>query len=224
MKPKGKAKSVTRKSRSAQSFQRRSEKTIENILKTAMEEFTLHALAGARVDRIARKTATSKRMIYYHFGNKDGLYLKVLERAYLGICACEESLDLDEMQPAEALRALIGATYNYDEMHEEFVRLVMAENLHQAKFLKKIGAVLSSRHAVIDQLSRILERGRAAGIFRTDLDGVDVHMVISALCFFRVSTRHTFTALFGRDYLSGAAREKYKQTVCDAVLRLLSLH
>ena len=46
-----------------------------DILETATEVFARFGLAGARVDEIARRTQTSKRMIYYYFGDKNGLYL-----------------------------------------------------------------------------------------------------------------------------------------------------
>ncbi|MCE2933902.1 MAG: TetR/AcrR family transcriptional regulator, partial [Hyphomicrobiales bacterium] len=56
-----------------------------NILEAAREAFVEHGFAGARVDDIAARTATSKRMIYYYFGDKRGLYVAVLEEAYSGI-------------------------------------------------------------------------------------------------------------------------------------------
>ena len=52
------------------------------ILSVATKEFADKGLAGARIDEIAAATRTSKRMIYYYFGNKDGLYVAVLEAAY----------------------------------------------------------------------------------------------------------------------------------------------
>lgn len=200
----------------------RSTRTIENIIKVATEEFALYALAGARVDRIANKTATSKRMIYYHFGSKDGLYKEVLKRAYLGIRENENRLNLDSLTPEDALRALVGFTYDYDQAHPHFVRLVMAENLNQAHFLERIDPATLASAGIIMQLSRILERGRQMGLFRRELDAIDVHMTISALCFFRVSNNFTFRALFGRDFLSQPASERHKKTVCEAVLRLLA--
>jgi AcrR family transcriptional regulator len=52
------------------------------ILEAAKQEFAAHGLAGARVDRIAAEAGANKRMLYYHVGNKEDLYLAVLEGAY----------------------------------------------------------------------------------------------------------------------------------------------
>lgn len=72
------------------------ERTRENILAVATEEFAAHGLAGARVDAIAERTRTSKRMIYYYFISKEDLYLAVLEKAYRKIRSREADLKLPE--------------------------------------------------------------------------------------------------------------------------------
>ncbi|RYE71671.1 MAG: TetR/AcrR family transcriptional regulator, partial [Hyphomicrobiales bacterium] len=51
------------------------EGTRQNIIEVASEEFALNGLSGARIDEIAARTRSSKRMIYYYFGDKEGLYL-----------------------------------------------------------------------------------------------------------------------------------------------------
>ena len=83
------------------------------ILEAAKQEFAAHGLAGARVDRIAAKAGANKRMLYYHVGNKDDLYLAVLEGAYEKIRAEERGLDLEHLDPPEAIERLIGFTWNY---------------------------------------------------------------------------------------------------------------
>ena len=56
------------------------ERTRQDILNVATEEFASAGFSGARVDTIAERTRTSKRMIYYYFGSKEGLYLAALEK------------------------------------------------------------------------------------------------------------------------------------------------
>jgi AcrR family transcriptional regulator len=60
------------------------ERTRAAILAAATEEFTAHGLNGARVDEIAKRSGVNKRMIYYYFGDKGGLYIAVLEEIYSG--------------------------------------------------------------------------------------------------------------------------------------------
>ena len=90
-------------------------------------------------------------------------------------------------------------TFDHHEAHPDFIRLVSIENIHNAEHVKELVALVDLSGPVISLLDDILERGRADGQFRTDVDAIDVHMMISAFCFFRVANRHTFGAIFGRD-------------------------
>ena len=196
--------------------------TKQNILDVATKEFAEHGLAGARVNLIAERTFTSKRMIYYYFGNKEALYRAVLEHAYFGIRAKEDKLQLEKLDPVNAIRALIGLTFDYDQTHPDFISLVSIENLNRARYLRQSSSMALTSNAIIQRLSDILERGRKAGLFQEGLDAIDVHMVISALCIFRVANRHTFQVLFKRDLCDTTIREHQKNFIGDAVLRLLA--
>src|SRR5215472_16436278 len=99
------------------------------ILDAAKQEFASHGLAGARVDRIAAKAGANKRMLYYHIGKKDDLYLAVLEGAYEQIRAEERTLDLEHLDPPEEIRRLIDFTWNYFLRNPEFLALLNTENL-----------------------------------------------------------------------------------------------
>jgi AcrR family transcriptional regulator len=86
------------------------ERTMADILAVATREFAEKGLAGARIDDIAEAMRTSKRMIYYYFGSKEGLYIRVLEEAYRRMREIETDLHLDDLQPEDALRKLVGFT------------------------------------------------------------------------------------------------------------------
>ena len=198
------------------------EGTKQNILQIATEEFVSNGLAGARVDAIAKRMRTSKRMIYYYFGSKEELYRAVLEKSYVEIRESEEHLELSKLKPVEALRRLIETTFDFDENHPNFVRLVSIENLHGAQYLQDVTSIRGRNVIVLETLSEILARGRKEGIFRDDVDALDVHMLISAQCFFRVSNRHTFNAVFQCDLSNPKLRAKHKRLICDSVVRMLS--
>jgi AcrR family transcriptional regulator len=200
---------------------RDSERTREDILKIASEEFAAHGLSGARVDAIAKRMRTTKRMIYYYFGSKSGLYTAVLDKAYAEIRAFETKLDLGSLQPEAAIRRLIEFTFDYDETHPDFIRLVAIENIHHAKHLAKQSVIRNANLTIIDALAAILERGRKDGVFRGRFDPVDVHMLISAFCFFRVSNKPTFGTIFHRDLSAPAVRRRHKKMIGDAVVGLL---
>lgn len=200
---------------------RDAERSMQDILKVATEEFAVNGLSGARVDQIAERTRTSKRMIYYYFNGKEGLYQAVLEKAYTDIRSLEERARLADLEPREAMRKLIELTFDYDETHPQFISLVSVENIHQAKHLANLQSIKELNASVIRTLTSIMERGRKEGAFRSDLDPVDVHLIISAFCFFRVSNRHTFGAIFNRDLSDQKLRKRHKKMIIEAVERLL---
>lgn len=197
------------------------EKTREDILRVATEEFASLGLAGGRVDAIAERTRTSKRMIYYYFGSKEGLYLAVLEKAYRKIRSLEADLELSGMPPEQALRTLIATTFDHDEANPDFVRLVSIENIHQAVHMQRSSEIRDLNISIINTLAQIIDRGRAAGTFRREVDPIDLHMMISAFCFFRVSNRYTFGTIFRRDLSAPEYYDRHKRMIADAVLDYL---
>jgi len=194
------------------------DQTRRNILDAARIEFADKGLAGARVDEIAARTATTKRMIYYYFASKEGLYAAVLEEMYGGIRDTEAGLDLDSLAPLPALQRLVEATFDYHAAHPAFVRLVAVENIHSGRHLRLAPAIVARNEAVIRTLRGLLERGVAAGVFRAGIDAVDLHLLISGFCFYRVSNRHTLGALFGRDLTAPAAVAAQRRMQVAAVL------
>jgi len=198
------------------------QRTRGEILDVATSEFAANGYAGARVDEIAAKTRTTKRMIYYYFESKQGLYLAVLERAYSGIRSLERQVDVEHLDPVAALRELAELTFDHHESHPDFIRLVSIENIHGAKHLAESEMLPGLSAPVLDVIGRILERGWADKLFREDVDALDVHMLISSYCVFRTANRHTFNAIFDRDLLDPARREHYRTMLGDMVVEYLT--
>lgn len=197
------------------------ERTKADILEVATAEFAEKGFSGARVDEIAAKTQTSKRMIYYYFQDKEGLFTAVLEQGYRQMRALERALDVDKLDPENAMRALVAGTFDYQAAHERFVRLVMVENVHGAAHLKNTGVAGSFGSGVLDMLEGIYDRGVRAGVFRKGIAPLDLHMTISALSFFNVSNRATFSLIFNHDMTSAGALAARRKVVVETVLRYL---
>jgi AcrR family transcriptional regulator len=193
--------------------------TRRNILEIATGEFADKGFSGARVDDIAARTNTSKRMIYYYFGDKEGLFVAVLEQAYGRIRQIEATLDLADLEPEPALRAMVGFTFDYQNANEAFIRLVMVENIHKGVHLARSGVIEELNSSVIATLRDIYRRGRQTGVFRDGLDVVDLHMSISALCFFNVANRATFSRIFKREMTTPKALERRREIVIDTIMR-----
>jgi AcrR family transcriptional regulator len=198
------------------------ERTRREILDVALSEFARNGYAGARVDEIAAKTRTTKRMIYYYFGGKERLYIAVLEQAYSNIRAAEQYLDVEHLDPVSAIRRLAELTFDHHESHPDFIAIVASENIHRGEFIAKSAALSELNTPALSVAARILERGYASGAFRRRAEAIDVHMMISSFCFFRMSNRYTFGAIFGLDLIDPARRAHYRQMLADMIVAYLT--
>jgi len=194
------------------------EKTRADILAVATSHFAEKGLSGARVDEIAELTNTSKRMIYYYFESKQGLFLAVLERAYMGIRRIETEMDLDVLPASEALAAIVRFTFDYHFEHPEFARLVSIENIHKAENLRQIPGIRQHNAAAIEKLTGLLARGVQTGEFRQGLDPVQLHWMISAFAVFNVSNDATFSYLYDRDGSQPDVHLARREAVTETVL------
>lgn len=192
------------------------ERNRRDIVAIATTHFADKGFAGARVDEIAAATATSKRMIYYHFGSKEGLYRAVLTEAYRGIRSAELDAGLDDLPALAALERLTALTFDYHFEHPELVRLVMDENMRQAPH---VGSVVEAHNeTVLPGTQALIDRGVAEGTMRPGIEAVDLHMTISALAFYYVSNRYTFATIFKTDTQSAAAAARRREQVVATVI------
>jgi AcrR family transcriptional regulator len=196
-------------------------RTMAEILSIATQEFAQKGLAGARIDEIAERTRTSKRMIYYYFESKEGLYVKVLEEAYRRVRAIEADLHLDDLPPEDALRRLVAFTFDHHAGNEDYIRLVMSENMNRAQFLSQSKSIQGMNVPALKAIKDLYERGVGDGIFRSGLLPIDIHATISALSFFNVSNRFTFGTIFKIDMTSKAVAAQRKAHVVETVVRFV---
>jgi AcrR family transcriptional regulator len=198
--------------------QRDADQTKINILEAALAEFADKGLAGARVDEIANKTSASKHMIYYYFGNKEGLYQAVLKRAYDNFRIAEQAVDYTSLDPIEAMQSLIGQTFDMHVQNPLSVRIIMGENLNNGEHIAKVDG-LDERRAILVTVEQILTRGVKSGQFRDGLDPLQIHMTASALSFYFIANRFTFGMIFGLDYKSAAVVTARRTEIIETVLR-----
>lgn len=197
------------------------DRTMAGILEVATVEFAEKGLDGARIDEIAAATKTSKRMIYYYFSSKEGLYRAVLEDMYRRMRAIESGLHLTDLPPVEALQKLVGFTFDHHHKNQNFIRLVMSENMQRGAYLSQSKSIQGLNVPAIAAIRELYDRGVASGVFRAGLDPVDIHASISALTFFNVSNQHTFGLIFNQDPASPEAIATRRQNIIDMVLRFM---
>lgn len=199
------------------------ERTKANILAVASEHFAEHGLSGGRIDDIATQTNTSKRMIYYYFGSKEGLYEAVLERAYLEIRRVELEIDIPNMDPTDALRQIVHFTVDHQYSHPWFGRLVAIENIHHGEYLKRIPGIREHNATIIQQLETLIAKGVEQGQFRTGIDPLSLHWMISAFAIFNVVNDYTFSYLFPTPGTPQEVQAQRRALATEAVLRWCSV-
>ncbi len=197
---------------------RNPERTKAAIFEAARREFAEKGLAGARIDVVARRAGTNKRMIYHYWGDKDALYLAVLSDAYRQIRHAERRLNLTRRDPEEGLRELALFTWHYYLDHPEFLSLLATENLNKARYLRQAEGIAEMHSNFQGELADVIRRGAENGVFRADLDPVTVYLTIASLGYFYLSNRYTLSTIFRRDLQSPAELERWGDHIAATVI------
>jgi TetR/AcrR family transcriptional regulator len=195
----------------------------QRILDAATAEFAQNGFGGARINEIARRADTNKRMLYHYFGGKDGLYVAVLEDAYGAFRMAERKLSIDDLAPDEGVRRLVEFTFDYCAENPRFIALLNNENLYRGRHVRKSARVRSLYSPLIETIERLLERGSKDGTFRNGIDPVRFYISVASLAYFYFSNVHTLSAAFGRDFTAAAERKAQRRHVVDLVLSALRL-
>ncbi|MCD1634794.1 TetR family transcriptional regulator [Martelella mediterranea] len=191
------------------------------LLHAAVAEFTEFGYEGGRVDRIAKNAGVNKQLVYHHFGSKADLYRATLEEVYREIREREQQLHLDELEPEDAMRALIGFSFDYLSEHPEFVTLLNDENRMEAYHLKMSDKITDMHSPLVQIIEETLDRGVAVGIFNNRFDPVDLYLSIAGLTFFYFANRHTLSVIFNRDMTTARHMQQRRAHIIDFVLSSL---
>jgi TetR/AcrR family transcriptional regulator len=192
------------------------------ILDAARIEFVTYGLSGGRVDRIAEQSAVNKNLIYHYFGSKDALYLAVLERIYADLRARQQDQDLRGLPPVEGMKRLVSSTFDHFVATPDLIRLMSIENVHYGEHLKSSASTKALYGGLLDTINILLKRGQDEGVFRANVDPVDLYLSISGLAYFFLSNQHTLSWLLDRDLASRRRVLKRRQHVVEMVLSYLT--
>lgn len=189
------------------------EETRKDILRAAQNEFSSHGFAGGKIDRIAAKTKRSKRMVYYYYSTKKMLYIAALEDAYMTMREAERRLDLESEDPRLAIKRLVEFSFDYHSANPNYVKMIMSENINGGRYLAESSIVSEMHRDIIKRIERVLNRGYDQDLFGQAVSPIEFHLTMTALCFFNVSNRATFSFIFGHNMTSAAARRERKQQI-----------
>jgi TetR/AcrR family transcriptional regulator len=196
-------------------------RTREILLDAALREFADKGFDGARMDQIALLTGLNKNVLYHHFESKDGLFAAVLERTYGAIRASQNDIRLRGMDPVAATRKLVISTGRIWIRYPEFQRLLYSENLHGGRHVNQSANIRQMYNPLLDTLRGLLARGQADGVFRRDLDPVDLYISITSLTAHYMNNRFTFEAIFQTDLMSPKRVKQRLEHAADMVLRYM---
>lgn len=196
--------------------------TKESILRAATFEFCRNGLGGARVEAITQRAKANMRLLYAYFGDKNGLYLAVLEHVYTEIRAAEQQLNLDDLEPVAAMRGLINFTFNFFQEHQNYIALINNENLQRGRNLRKSRKIAELTLPLVASIENIIRRGVAAKLFRGDVDPIQLYVSITAMSYFHVSNRYTLSAMFDRDLGDQDWLKSRRQHAQDVILTWLT--
>lgn len=198
-----------------------SRKTREAILDGALVEFAEKGFDGARIDEIALRAGVNKNLLYHHYGSKDGLFTALLERTYDTIRRRQKDLQLRGMDPVEGMRKLVIFTGKVWVQFPEFLRLLQSENLNGGRHVRASREIPRMYNPLFDTIDELLERGTRTGVFRKDIDAVDLYISISSLTAHYITNHHTFEALFGQRLLAPNRVKQRLEHAADMVERFL---
>jgi AcrR family transcriptional regulator len=200
---------------------RDAERTKAEILQAARDEFCEQGFNGARVDAIAARARANKRLLYHYYGNKEALYAAVLLDSYEEIRRGERELSLSQFDPAEAMDRLVRFTFRHFLANPWFPRLLAVENLQNARFLKQIKDIPALHSPLVSEIRDILKRGAETGVFRKDVDPMQLYISIAGLGYFYVSNMRTLSVIFGRDLSQFAMIQEREAQAVQMVLDYL---
>ena len=195
--------------------------TRKKLLTAARREFASSGLAGARVDEIAARAGVNKQLVYHYFGDKDALYLAVLEWVYEEIRAQERKLNLAGLPPEQAIKKLIESSFDHLAAHPDFIVLLNDENRGGARHVRGSRKLEAMHSPLVSLVSTILGEGVKAGVFRKGINAVHLYISIAGLSYFYFSNTPTLSAIFGKDLSSQTARKTRRRHVVDLVMHSL---
>jgi AcrR family transcriptional regulator len=195
----------------------------QNIIGAARALFAQKGYSGTAVDEIAVKAKTTKPMLYYYFGSKEGLFAAVLEDVYAGMREIENSLRVIDLPAVDAMRKVVQVTFDYHANHPEWVRLISIANIHYAKHISASKTIASKNVPIVEIMKSLLRQGTHEGVFRSEVDPLHLHLLIISLCYYRVSNRHTWKVIFKRDLSTAREVKLQREMAVDTVLRYVRI-
>jgi AcrR family transcriptional regulator len=212
---------VQKSARSPEAPRRNRDLTRDRILQAGVMEFSAKGYSGARVEIICRAARSNPRMLYHHFGDKDGLYVAVLEHVLGELRREELKLEVDHVGPLEGMMQLFDFVHGHFAHHPELINLLSGENLLRGRFLVRSVKTPIVSSPLIELIDRLLDRGAREGVFRSGIDPLQLYVMLVALSYYHRSNAFTLSVIFRKDLASPAWQAAYKRYAEQMITRFL---
>ncbi|KXB54411.1 MULTISPECIES: TetR/AcrR family transcriptional regulator [Corynebacterium] len=197
------------------------EVAVERVVEIATEQFSRKGFAETKLDTISRASGMSKRMIHYHFGDKQGLYQKALAHAAELLAPNVALMEPHSAVPVEGVRKLVDTIFDQYVAHPEAVRLLTQESVIQSLETTQNAAVTDLSELSL-HLDKLLMKGQDAGAFRPGISANDVFVLIASLAMYRTTNKDMMINLLGLDMTNETNTEGMRRMVIDAILAFLT--
>ncbi|MFE7421044.1 TetR family transcriptional regulator [Rhodococcus sp. NPDC057529] len=175
----------------------------QQLLQAALDEFAAHGVAGARVDRLARRAGISAGLVYSFYDGKDGLFDAVLDSI---VEQTVTTIPID----ADDLAEYAGRLFDGAKAHPEVARFMAWYQLERGESAGGRAANSAAMYGKVAAIEAAQRRGDVTDRFRA---GQLLALVISTANMWQLQNC---------DFLSLVPEEKHRETVVDAVRRLVA--
>lgn len=193
----------------------------EKLLLCAVNEFAEYGYEGARVDNIVKAADCSKQTVYHHFGNKENLFIEVLEYTWNDIRQKEKALDVSGLSPAQAIEKIIDFTWDYYIANPWFLNIVHSENQSKGVHYAKLKRLPEINYSHLELMASLLEKGKALNIFKQDIDPLQVNINIAALGGYYLINQHTLGLVYHISMVSPQALEARRKVIKETIMSWL---
>lgn len=195
----------------------------EKILQAAVLEFGDKGFEGARMDEIAKASGASKQVCYHHFKSKEDLFAQALKAAYKAFRGTDEELrrKVKSLDAEAALKVFVEHLFTPSIDTVRFQQIVHDENRFEGVHAAKLLEAQEAYGRLIEIIADILRRGAKEGVFREDLDPVQVYISLAGLFMFQITNAHTLTLMLGIDVISSGGAKRARESSMDLILDAL---
>ena len=190
----------------------KSEITKNKILASAEKEFSEKGLSAARVDEIALVAGVNKRMVYAHFGSKEGLYAETLKNVYARRRVYEKQIEEMEFSGLESIREAIILYFDFLLENTSFVKLVLWENLEGGVHVEK------NENNLFFGIEHLLNKGVEKGLISKNIDVEQIALSCNLFCLSAFSTVFTLSKMLGKELADKDSMNKRKEHVADVLV------